>query len=69
MFPEIKAAIARHKAITGEDQEAIARRMGMAASTLSQKLNGKTEFKLSELKKLAEILGGQSIDFLVGVEK
>lgn len=69
MFPEIKAAIARHKAINGEDQEAIALKMGMAASTFSQKLNGKTEFKLNELRMLAEILGGQSIDFLVGHKK
>ena len=69
MFPEIKAAIARHKAITGEDQEAIALKMGMASSTFSHKLTGKTEFKLSELIMLSEILGGLSIDFLVGHSK
>ena len=31
--------------------------MGMSTATLTQKLNGKADWKLSEVKKLSHILG------------
>lgn len=37
-------------------QEAVAMRLGMTSSTFNYKLNNKTEFKASEIKKLYEIL-------------
>lgn len=42
---------------TGETRESIAKRLGMTPVTLRSKLNGETEFKLSEAEALASILG------------
>jgi len=37
-------------------QENIARQLNMSISTFNQKLNGVADFKLTELRKIAEIL-------------
>lgn len=37
-------------------QEELAERLNMSISTLNQKLNGNADFKLTELRKIAEIL-------------
>lgn len=37
-------------------QEAVAMQLGMTSATFNYKVNNKTEFKASEIKKLAEIL-------------
>ena len=37
-------------------QEAVAMQLGMTSATFNYKLNNKTEFKESEIKKLAKIL-------------
>lgn len=37
-------------------QEAVAMQLGMTSGTFNYKLNNKTEFKASEIKKLHEIL-------------
>ena len=40
----------------GLTQEQLAGTLGMAVATLNYKVNNKSEFKASEIKKLAEIL-------------
>ena len=37
-------------------QEQVAMQLGMTSATFNYKVNNKTEFKASEIKKLAEIL-------------
>lgn len=37
-------------------QDAVAMQLGMTSATFNYKLNNKTEFKASEIKKLAKIL-------------
>lgn len=49
---KLKAAIAE----SGLNQEQIAEMLGVSLSTFNYKLNGVSEFKASEIKKLAELL-------------
>ncbi len=49
---KLKAAIAE----SGMNQEQIAKMLGVSLSTFNYKLNGVSEFKASEIKKLAELL-------------
>ncbi len=49
---KLKAAIAE----SGLNQEQIAEMLGVSLCTLNYKLNGTSEFKASEIKKLAELL-------------
>ena len=49
---ELKAAIVRN----GYTQEEIAEMLGITVATLNYKINNKSEFKGSEIKKLAETL-------------
>jgi transcriptional regulator with XRE-family HTH domain len=49
---KLKAKIAE----LGLLQEAVAMQLGMTSATFNYKLNNKTEFKASEIKKLAKIL-------------
>lgn len=41
----------------GKTQKEVARRMGISAQTLSYKLNGRIEFKVSEIDSLCDELG------------
>lgn len=49
---KLKAAIAE----SGLNQEQIAEMLGVSLCTFNYKLNGTSEFKASEIKKLAELL-------------
>ena len=49
---KLKAAIAE----SGMNQEQIAKMLGVSLCTFNYKLNGISEFKASEIKKLAELL-------------
>lgn len=49
---KLKVAIAE----SGLNQEQIAEMLGVSLCTLNYKLNGTSEFKASEIKKLAELL-------------
>ena len=49
---KLKAAIAE----SGMNQEQIAKMLGVSLCTFNYKLNGTSEFKVSEIKKLAELL-------------
>lgn len=42
---------------SGDTREGIARKLGISTTSLRSKLNGETEFKLSEAEQLARILG------------
>lgn len=49
---KLKAAIAE----SGLNQEQIAKMLGVSLCTFNYKLNGVSEFKASEIKKLSELL-------------
>lgn len=49
---KLKAAITE----SGLNQEQIAKMLGVSLCTFNYKLNGVSEFKASEIKKLAELL-------------
>jgi transcriptional regulator with XRE-family HTH domain len=53
----LKDRVAIYCLHTGETRESIAKRLGVSTVTLRSKLNGETEFKLSEAEALASILG------------
>lgn len=53
----LKDRVAIYCAHTGATRESIARRIGMSTTSFWAKLNGKTEFKLSEAEALSKILG------------
>jgi transcriptional regulator with XRE-family HTH domain len=50
--PKLKAKFAERNLI----QEQVAMQLGMTSATFNYKVNNKTEFKASEIKKLSEIL-------------
>ena len=61
MYANLSAEMARNK-ITQID---IAKLLNISTSTLSEKMNGKKDFKLSECKKIAkEAFENCSIDYL-----
>ena len=49
---ELKAEIAK----SGRTNRALARELGISEQALYNKIQGKTDFKNSEMKKLAEVL-------------
>lgn len=53
----LKDRVAIYCLRTGDTRERIAKQLGMSAVTLRSKLNGETEFRLSEAEELAKILG------------
>lgn len=53
----LKDRVAIHCLRTRDTREDIARQLGISVVTLRSKLNGETEFKLSEAEALAKILG------------
>lgn len=48
MYPNLLAELKRH----GKDQEALGTLLGLSLGTINQKLNGYTDFKLAEVKKV-----------------
>ena len=54
---KIKELIDVYLKETGETKVSLASKLGIAQNTFYSKINGDTEFKWSEIDKLAEILG------------
>lgn len=48
----------------GVNQENIAKTIGISVTSVSQKINGISDFKISEVKKLQEVYGFSSDIFL-----
>lgn len=48
MYPNLLAELKRHE----KDQEALGNLLGISLGTVNQKLNGYTDFKLMEVKKI-----------------
>lgn len=46
-----------YMALKGETIKSLAATVGMASKTLSEKINGKSDFTLNEAEKLIQILG------------
>ena len=61
MFYNLNAEMARNK----KSQIDIARVLNISVSTLSEKMNGKRDFKLKECKEIIKnVLPGYTIDYL-----
>ena len=60
MFNNLNAEIARHNLKTAD----IAKVLGVSVKTATNKLSGRTEFTLSEIKKIASIFPNVSIAYL-----
>lgn len=60
MFPNLNAEMARH----GLKAKELAAALSISERTVSNKLNGKTEFTLSEIKKITALFPNISIDYL-----
>lgn len=63
MYPNIKAEMGRHNLTIKE----LATNLGLSTNSVSFKLNGKREFTLSEIERIA-CLFDCSLDYLVGHE-
>lgn len=63
LYPNIKAEMGRNDLTIKE----LAANLGLSTNSVSFKLNGKREFTLSEIEKIACIFGC-SLDYLVGHE-
>lgn len=63
LYPNIKAEMGRH----GLTIKELATNLGLSTNSVSFKLNGKREFTLSEIERIA-CLFGCSLDYLVGHE-
>ena len=64
MFRNLIAELARIGMKTSE----YARYLNVSTKTAQNKLNGRTEFNLSEIKKTAGLFPGKTIDYLFAVE-
>lgn len=53
----LKGLVALHCSDTGDTRQNIAHELGISPRSLYSKLNGSSEFKLSEAERLSEILG------------
>ncbi len=51
--PELRAAVAR----SGKTNRELAKSLGLSETAFYNKVGGQTQFKNSEIKKLAELLG------------
>lgn len=65
MFRNLIAELAR----AGMSIEAFARALGVSRKTANNKLNGRTEFTLSEIKKTAALFPNISLDYLFQQDK
>lgn len=63
MYPNIKAEMGRHDLTIKE----LATNLSLSTNSVSFKLNGKREFTLSEIERIARLFGC-SLDYLVGHE-
>lgn len=63
MFNNLLAEMARNR-LTGKD---VSRTVGMEYGTWRNKMNGKTEFTLHEMKKIrSKVFPGMTLDYLFG---
>lgn len=62
-YPNIRAEMGRNNITVGK----LAEYLGLSVNSVSFRLNGRREFTLSEVEKLADIFGC-SLDYLVGHE-
>ncbi len=61
MFPNLDAEMSRHK----KNQSDIVKVLNLSPSTVSDKMNGKKDFKLKECKKIiSDILPNFTLDYL-----
>lgn len=60
MFNNLNAEIARYSLKTAD----LAKLLGVSLKTVTNKLDGKTEFTLSEIKKIASLFPNVSITYL-----
>ena len=61
MFPNLNAELAR----IGLKRKDYAARLGISERTAANKLCGKSEFTLSEIRGIASIFPGMSMDYLL----
>lgn len=60
MFPNVLIEMKRR----GYSQKKMAEYIGVSKATLQNKLNGKTQFTLQEMRAMKEALGVRSLDYL-----
>ena len=63
----LKELIGAYLARTGKTKQELAKELGMSRSTLRSKLNGQTEFTLSEGYALKEILNVTADELFAGI--
>ena len=61
MFPNLNAELARK----GIKREKFAELLGISGRTAANKLCGKSEFTLSEIKNISKVFPGMSMDYLL----
>lgn len=64
----LKELIGAYLARTGKTKQELAKELGMSRSTLRSKLNGQTEFTLSEGYALKEILNVTADELFAGIQ-
>lgn len=64
----LKELIGAYLARTGKTKQELAKELGMSRSTLRSKINGQTEFTLSEGYALKEILNVTADELFAGVQ-
>ena len=64
MFPNIYKEMATHNRMTLKQ---LAAYLGISAESMSNKLNGKTQFKLSEMSAIQQLFDGYTLDELFRV--
>lgn len=65
MFPNLKAEMARHKLTA----KAMSGMVGITYESMQNKLVGRTEFRLSEMKTIQGIFPGCSLEYLFDTER
>ena len=63
-FPNLEAEMSRH----GIDNRALSNRIGISLSSVSNKLNGRTEFNLSEMRGIKAVFPGCTYEYLFEAE-
>ena len=66
MYANIHVELAKHGRMT---QKQLAQDAGIHEKTLGMKLNGKTDFTLSEMRKIQVVLGNATLDYLFDTGK
>ena len=56
-FERLSKAVRVYQANSGKSQKQVAKEIGMTPESLRNKLCGRTEFKLSEINRLCQMVG------------